>query len=199
MTLARWLVSIALLGVVACDAEDPTTVVADNDFPVPPDGGDPTLEMTVLKVWWVTSLLPDPVLPGSEGQPQRTVPGTDFAYAVLAPGWDPSSPAPPSRFIAAKSTMTLSASRGDTLHVHVSDNAFVGNCAAGRPLSQEDADFITQRIFPGEFAGATYDATTCTSMLVPTDGGADQTSDGAQFDGGPTGESGPTDAGAQPE
>jgi hypothetical protein len=167
MTLARWLVSISLLGAVACDTENPTMVVADNDYPVLPDGGDPTLEMTVFKVWWVTSLLPDPVPPGGEGQPQRTVPGTDFAYAVLAPGWDPSSLTAPSRFVAVKSATTLSASRGDTLHVRVSDDGFVGNCGAGKPLSQEDADFITQRIFPGEFSGKTYDATTCTASATP--------------------------------
>jgi hypothetical protein len=171
MTLARWLVSISLLGAVACDTEDPTRVVADNDYPVLPDGSDPALEMTVFKVWWVTSLLPDPVLAGGEGQPQRTVPGTDFAYAVLAPGWDPSSPTPPSRFVAVKSATTLSASRGDTLHVHVSDDAFVGNCTAGKPLSQEDADFITQRIFPGEFSGKTYNAATCAASLTVGDAG----------------------------
>jgi hypothetical protein len=177
MTFARWLVSISLLGVVACDTEDATMVVADNDYPVLPDGGDPTLEMTVFKVWWVTSLLPDPVLPGGEGEPQRTVPSTDFAYAVLAPGWNPSSLTPPSRFVAVKSATTLSASRGDTLHVHVSDDTFVGNCGAGRPLSQEDADFITQRIFPGEFSGKTYDAASCTAS--PTVGDADDGADAA--------------------
>jgi hypothetical protein len=178
MTFARWLVSMSLLGVVACDTEDPTMVVADNDYPVLPDGGDPALEMTVFKVWWATSLLPDPVLAGSEGQPQRTVPGTDFAYAVLAPGWDPSSQTPPSRFVAVKSATTLGASRGDTLHVHVSDDAFRGDCAAGRPLSQEDADFITQRIFPGEFSGKTYDAATCTAS--PTVGDAADAGDAVE-------------------
>jgi hypothetical protein len=189
MTFARLLAGVSLLGAVACDTETPTMVVADNDYPVVPDGGDTAQQMTVFKVWWVTSLLPDAVPPGSEGQAQRTVPGTDFAYAVLAPGWDPLSPVQPARFIAAKSAVMLSASRGDTLHVHVSDAAFVGNCAAGMPLSQDDADFIVQRIFPGEFAGAAYDAKTCTSVSMTTDAGADRANDDVEVGEEPVGES----------
>ena len=56
---------------------------------------------------------------------------------------------------------------GSTLAL-VSDATFVGSCAAGQPLSQDDADLVTQRIFPGDFAGLTYDARTCT--MVPADG-----------------------------
>jgi hypothetical protein len=167
MTFPRLLVWISLFGAVACDTEDPTMVVVDNDYAALPDGGDPTTEMTVYRVWWVTSLLSDAVAPGAEGQPQRTVPNADFAYAVLAPGWDPSAPAPPTRFIAARSAAKLSAARGETLHVHVSDDTFVGTCEPGKALSQSDADFITQRIFPAEFAGLAYDATTCTATPLP--------------------------------
>ena len=183
MTVARILVSIALVGAVACDTETPTVVVVDNDHPPVPDGGDPTAEMTVFKVWWVTSLLPDAVSPESEGLAQRTVPNTDFAYALLASGWDPLSPTPPTRFIAERSAVKLSAARGDTLHVHVSDDTFVGDCAAGKPLSQDDADFITQRIFPAEFAGMTYDATTCLATASPANAGVDSPSDAAAADG----------------
>src|SRR5215472_11383187 len=134
--------ALAVGSLVACSDEDPTQIVVDNDYPPVADGGDPATEMIVYKVWWVTTLLPDPVAPGQEGQPQRTVPHADFAYAVLAPGWDPSPGTPPTRFIAAKSAASLGAARGATLHVHVSDATFDGNCAAGSSLSQDDADLI---------------------------------------------------------
>lgn len=177
MTLARILVSIALFGALACDTENPAMVVVDNGYPPVPDGGDPTTQMTVFKVWWVTSLLADAVGPGSAGQPQRTVPNTDFAYALIAPGWDPSSPMPPTTFVAERSALKLTVTRGDTLHVRVSDETFVGHCAAGRPLSQDDADFVTQRLFPGDFAGLTYDAATCVATASSGDAGLDATGD----------------------
>jgi hypothetical protein len=171
-------------------------VVVDNDYPSVPEGGDTSKEMTVYKVWWVTSLLPDAVSPGSEGQAERTVPNTDFAYAVLAPGWDPASTTPPTQLIAAKSSAKLTIARGDTLHVHVSDETFEGNCTAGKPLSQDDADFITQRIFPVSFANVQYDAKTCTATPTTADGGVDgglDASDAEASDGGT--EAGAVDAG----
>jgi hypothetical protein len=166
MNLACALVMTTLVGLSACDTEDPTMVVVDNDFPAAGEAAAPTGGTAVFKVWWVTSLLPDPVAPGGEGLAERTVPATDFAYAVLAPGWDPSSATAPAVLLPAKSSVRLSAARGDTLHVHVSDATFVGDCAAGAPLSQSDADFIAQRIFPGELAGVVYDAATCTATAA---------------------------------
>ncbi len=177
MNLAGLLLLTPLLGVVGCDTEDPTMVVVDNDFPQVPDGGDAASETTVFKVWWATSLMPDPVAPGAEGQPQRTVPDADFAYAVLARGWDPSSSSAPTKLLAAKSLVILGAARGDTLHVHVSEGTFAGDCTAGQPLSQDDADFIATRIFPAEFAGMTYDAATCGASGAPD--GAGGAPDGA--------------------
>jgi hypothetical protein len=43
----------------------------------------------------------------------------------------------------------LPVGRSDTLTIAVSDGTFDGNCAAGSTLSQDDADFIMQRIFLG--------------------------------------------------
>jgi hypothetical protein len=171
MKLVIPLVAIVLAGLAGCQTEDPTMVVVDDDYPVL-EGGGAAMETTVLKAWWVTSLLPDAVVPGAEGVAERTVPGTDFAYAVLAPGWDPSSSAPPPRFVVAKSTAKLTANLGDTLHVRVSTATFLGDCAAGQPLSQDDVDFITQRIFPGEFPGLAYDAASCTARAVDEEAGA---------------------------
>jgi hypothetical protein len=166
--------SVAPLAVFvsACGTEDPTMVVADNLY-APPDGGDRSKEISVFKVWWVTSMMPDPVAPGGEGEAERTVPSTDFAYAVLAVGWDPSIATAPTRLIPARSSVKLTAARGDTLHVDISDATFLGNCAAGKPLSQDDAELITTRIFPGEFEGVAYDAATCTASALPPDGGTE--------------------------
>jgi hypothetical protein len=174
MSSARLLLSFAVFASAAaagCSSDAPTQIVVDNDY-LRVEGGAAAAPMTVFKVWWATTLLPDAVGPSGEGQTQRTVPNTDYAYAVLAPGWDPDSGAPPSRFLAAKSLLRLQAVRGETLHVRVSDDTFAGDCADGKPLSQDDADLVTQRIFPGEFAGLTYDAATCVATAAPTDGGS---------------------------
>jgi len=173
--MTRPLVSLAVASIsllVGCETEDATMAVVDNAYPVASDGAA-TTEITVYKVWWRTTLFLDAVAPGAEGATERTVPTTDTAYAVLAPGWDPSSPHPPAVLLAAKSVAPLSVARGDLLHITISDATFIGNCASGRPLSQDEADFITQRIFPGDFAGVTYDANTCTSTPLASDAGTD--------------------------
>jgi hypothetical protein len=73
--------------------------------------------------------------------------------------------------------------RGDTLNIQVSDSTFDGNCAAGKPLSQADADQITQEIFPDEFAGMRYEARTCTLTVISPEGGPDASRD-AQLEAG---------------
>jgi hypothetical protein len=153
MRRAAALLALACVSALGCDTETATSAVVDNA----------SSSVTVYKAWWGATLFRDPVAPSAESETERTVPSNDFAYALLAPGWDPNSGAPPSRLVAVRSSAPLSATRGDTLHIVVSDDAFVGDCAAGKPLSQDDADFITQRIFPGDFAGGVYDATTCTT------------------------------------
>jgi hypothetical protein len=50
----------------------------------------------------------------------------------------------------------------DTLHIPVDDSTFQGSCAAKSALSQSQADFITQLVFPDVFASFHYDAATCT-------------------------------------
>jgi hypothetical protein len=195
MKLSLAILSITLLGALGCETEDATMVVVDNDYPVAAEAGPAANGITVYKVWWVTSLMPDPVTPGAEGQPERTVANSDYAYAVLAPGWDPSSSTPPPTFLPAKSAAKLSAARGDTLHVRISDDTFIGNCVDGKALSQDDADFITQRIFPGEFADAVFAAKSCTAARTPGDAGADL----AAAEAGPSDGAGTSDAQAAAE
>ncbi len=59
---------------------------------------------------------------------------------------------------------------GGTLHIAVDDTDFAGDCAAGDPLTQEQADFIAQLVFPCLFSGLRYDAATCTVAAIPDAG-----------------------------
>jgi hypothetical protein len=151
-------IGLALLA-VGCDASPSTTVVLDNAYPP-----SATNAFVVYRAFWQAVSFPDPVLPGASSDPQDTVPASgNTAYVVLAPGWDPSSAAAPSSFVALQSRNVFDVHLNDTLHIPVDDAAFAGNCAAGSHLSQAQADFIVQLVFPGDFAGLRYDAASCTT------------------------------------
>ena len=174
--LAAGALVVSAAALAACDTEDATQAIVDNAYPAPADA-DATTQIAVYRAWWAPTYFPDAVGAGTSSTQYRTVPGTGTAYAVLAPGWDPSSATPPTQLVVVESKVPLSIDRGDTLHIAVSDATFAGNCAANQPLSQTDADFITQSIFPGEFANLTYDAATCTTTTSDADAGPDATSD----------------------
>ena len=157
---------VALAMLAACDTEDASKAVVDNGYP----------QTVVYRAWWVATYFPEPVSGGQASTEQRSVPATDFAYAVLAPDWDPARSTPPARFVVVRSKAPLSVARGDTLHITIDDQTFTGNCAANQPLSQDEAELITQRIFPGELGNVRYDAKTCTStplVSAASDAGAD--------------------------
>ena len=159
----RSLVMTLLCGALlaaACETPDPTKAVVDNAY-APPS------QVVVYKAWWAATLFKAPVAPGTSSDEERSVPESDFVYALLAPGWEPESGSPPTKLVAVRSKDKVKAPRGDTLHIVVSDGTFFGSCDAKQALSQEDADFITQRIFPGDFANMIYDAKTCTSTPAP--------------------------------
>jgi len=175
------------LVVTACDTETATYAAVENGFAELPDGGNLATRIIVYKTWWETTLFTEPVLPTATSGELRTVPERDTAYALLAPGWDPESGGPPTTLIPVRSKELLAVGRGEVLRILVSDATFSGNCAANQALSQEDADFITQRIFPGEFAELTYDAKTCTAASVKEgkDGGVDAAEAETGVDAGP--------------
>jgi hypothetical protein len=182
LPLLPLLLSLSSVSISACDTETPTQALIDNAYPPPPDGSaGPAPAMVVYRAWWVTTYFPAPVAPASSSGELRSVPATDFAYAVLAPGWDPSSATRPTTFVLLKSKQRLSAARGETLHIVVSDATFAGSCDAHQPLPRGDADFIAASIFPAELSGFTYDAATCTMTATP-DGGADAAADAADAD-----------------
>ena len=79
--------------------------------------------------------------------------------------------------IPAKTNGPISVDKGNVLHITVDDAHVVGNCAAGHLLAQADADFITQNIFPGEFAGMTYDAAACSLVPILDAGSSDAGTD----------------------
>jgi hypothetical protein len=175
LAIVMSLACTASLAVASCATEDPPTAVVDNQYPTTSDGDGGTLPgVVVYKTWWTTTLFDEPVSPGSQSDPQRTVFNTDYAYAILAPNWDPSSGAAPdpTTLIPVRSAAPLTVSRGGTLDIAISDASFVGRCTAGKALSQDDADIITQRIFPGDFATIRYDAATCAATPL-IDGGTD--------------------------
>ena len=165
-----------------CD-DSPTTARVANRYPPPIAGAASADTTTVFKAWWVTTLFPNPVPAGTSSEPERTIEGSDFAYALLAPGWSPDKGAPPTRLVAIKSVKKLTASAHDLLTIEVSDDQFAGNCAAGSTLTDDDARLIVERIFPGDFTDRNYDPSTCTSTPAPSDaavvGDGGETSDAA--------------------
>jgi hypothetical protein len=177
-----WALSVPLIS--ACNTSEPTSAVLSNQYPSA-SSADSSDATPVYKGWWAVAQFPDPVAAGETSDPVRVVLGSDYGYALLAPGWDSTSGSPPSTLIPVRSAQKLSVARGELLTFVVSEQATIGDCRADNPLTQEDADFVTQRIFPGQFAGLAYDAASCTSVAVDDDDG----------DGGSGGESGSPESG----
>jgi hypothetical protein len=146
-----------LLMAAGCETDTATSAQVDNAY-LDRAGGT-----SVYEAWWVTTHFSRAVAAGASSQPQRTVPDTGYAYALLEPGFDPSSGSAPSRLVAVRSREPLRGKRGETLHIVVSDETFIGNCAAGSTLSNEDARLIVHSIFPGPFHGLAYEPSSCSS------------------------------------
>ena len=169
---AATLCALMMPVLASCDGETPTTAAVENDYPAVADGAAASTQSVVYRAWYASTVFLEPVAAGATSDTLRTVPSSDYVYVVLAVGWDPASGAAPSKLVPMRSKGQLRVARGDLGLIKVSTATFDGDCASGHPLSQDDADFITQRIFPGAFAGTTYDAATCTATAVAPDGGA---------------------------
>jgi hypothetical protein len=186
-----------LLAASSCDTADATHAVVANAYPavLADASADASAvdETFVVRAWWSVALFPDAVAAGTESGAARVVPATEYAYALLARGWDPTSAATPGALVAVRTTERLSAARGRTLRIVLGPGTVVGDCAAGTPLSQDEADFVTTRIFPGAFAGLVYDAATCVATAPPLDAGVTAGEDGgveARVEGGVEGDGG---------
>ena len=133
--------------------ETPVThVVVDNRFPA---------GLVVYRAYWQAVSFDAPVLPGASSAAQEAVPSsTNPAYVLVAPSSAPTS------FVVLQSRVGFDASIGHTTRIPVDDTTFAGNCAAGAPLTQAEADFVTRLVFPSDFAGRSYDAATCTMKTV---------------------------------
>jgi hypothetical protein len=152
---------------VGCNDTPYVLVVLDNDYPA-----SAAVPLVVYQASWLAVSFTTPVPPGTSSAPQSSVAGSDnTAYAVLAPGWDPTSCTPPTSFVVLQSRAGFEVHFDNTLHIPVDDTTFAGNCADGSFLTQAQADVVTQLVFPCVFAGLHYDAATCTTTPAG-DGGA---------------------------
>jgi hypothetical protein len=160
-------------GAFALGCDSPSTyVVLDNEYPT-------TSAQVIFQAAWQAVSFEMPIPPGSSSGPQSTVAASaNTAYVVLAPGWDPTSGAPPSKLVLLQSRSGYGVHLTDTVHIPVDDTHFAGNCAAGSFLSQSQADFIAQLVFsaapdggPSVFAMLHYDAATCTTTSLGDGGG----------------------------
>jgi len=148
-----------------CDARPQTDVVVDNKYAPSP------ASLVIYRAYWQAVPFLDPIPPGTSSDAQSTVPASaNTAYVVLAPGWDPDASTPPTSFVVMQSRNGFEAHLNDTLHIPVDDTTFVGNCAAGSFLSQAQADFIAQVIFPND-TSLRYDAMSCTTTAIADDAG----------------------------
>jgi hypothetical protein len=151
----------------ACTEAPVTTVVLVNDYPP-----SRTNSLLVYSAYWQAVSFQGPVPPGSSSTRQETVPASaNTAYVVLAPGWDPESPTPPTSFVILESRNGFGVQEGDMLDMPVDDTTFTGNCVSGSFLSQSQADFISEIVFPSIFAKLRYDAPTCRTTPIGDSGG----------------------------
>jgi hypothetical protein len=151
-------IAVVALAPLATGCDSPHTfVVLDNDYTPPAEQA-----IVVYDAYWEAVEFQSPVLPGASSEPVPTVAASaDTAYVALAPGWDPTSATPPTSFVLLQSRQGFAVHFDDTLHIPVDDATFMGNCAAGSHLTQDQADFLAQRVFRSELGSLGYDATTC--------------------------------------
>jgi hypothetical protein len=155
----------AMLG---CDARPVTTVTIHNQYPA--SAKNP---LVVYRARWQAVAFADPIVPGSSSVAEGAVPASsDTAYVVLAPGWDPASDSPPASLVVVQSREGFELHLDSALHIPIDDTSFIGNCAAGTFLSEAQAAFVTQLLFPDVFASRRYDPASCTVTAAADEGDA---------------------------
>jgi hypothetical protein len=161
-TLAAATLAAPTLGAF-CDKPH-TSVIVENRY---------AQALVVYRAAYVNAAFDDPIAPGASSEPRDVVAASSsIAYVVLAPGWSPDAGADPTSLVVLRSKEGFEVHLDTTLRIPIDDTTFAGNCAAGSVLSQEQADFVTQLVFPDVFAPLTYDAATCASKPIG-DAGAD--------------------------
>ena len=152
---------VALCALLGCDSVSETKVLVENRYPA-------QSRLPVYHAFWQAVLFTTPIPPGAASEAQFSVPASpNTAYALLAPGWDPASADAPTSFVVLRSRSGFELHLNGALRIPVDDETFAGNCQAGSLLSQEECDFVTQRVFAGDFVGLTYDAASCTTRAAP--------------------------------
>ena len=154
--------AIALVALCLSHCDTPQSdVVIENRYA-------PSQQLVLYRAFWQAVSFPNPILPGLSSSPQATVVASEnTAYVVLAQGWDPTTAKAPTSFVVLRSRAGFAVGLNRTLNIPVDDTTFIGNCAAGSVLSQDQADFITQRVFASDFADLTYNAATCATSAGP--------------------------------
>jgi hypothetical protein len=161
--LAQALAAAAMASACGGCTGPSTSVVFANDY-LPTAPASPV----VYTALWQAITLAAPLVPGASSEPALTVAASaNTAYAVLAPGWSPSSKAAPTSLVALQSRSGYAVDLDGALTVPIDDAAFAGDCGSGSPLTQAEADVITGLVFPQTFAGFTYDAATCRLTADP--------------------------------
>jgi hypothetical protein len=159
-----WLGTL-FLGCVACDTPQ-TFVVLENAFPA-----TASKPYVISQGFWQAVSFAGPIPPGDSSPPTATVAASaNTAFVLVAPGEEvlaDGGPATGSSLLVLESDGGFGVELNQTLFIPVRDATFVGDCAGGSPLSQDEADFITQRVFESAFSGLVYDAATCTTQGIP--------------------------------
>lgn len=157
---------------IACDGRPLTSAVVENAYPASAE-----MPLVVYRAFWQAVAFQQSLPPGLSSDEQPTVPASrNTAYVAVAPGWSPDASAVPTSLVFLQSATGFEVHLNDTLHIAVDDKTFIGNCDAGSFLSQDQADFMTQRVFtptlfPGAFATVRYDAASCTTTPIADAGG----------------------------
>jgi hypothetical protein len=162
--------TIALAPVTACDNAAAEAVVVNelgaNDPPI-----------TLEKVWFRTTLFTRPVAPGESSETLRIGTGVEYAYAVIRVGQDDPDGGPPARRYVARTREPVDAQPATVTSIVFSATGSQSLCFGAPPLTREDWNFVTSRIFPSEQVEP-YDPASCAAPPGPApDASADASTD----------------------